>query len=202
MRIDMTRAEISKSLAKLVKAVPPPASPLHPSGTPDPYAPELPSSYLQLLTTYGSGHFLHDDKHFLEFLNPFAPGYKKSVVGYLDLLRELKTEAEDSNVLPPMPYDVWPEKHGLYPWAFGEGRKHYFWLTKGSPQKWTVVTMYDIEEFTEFDIPAAVFLQRLVCGEIDASFFGFDGPLDPTKVTFCSEPPRLGEWKGYPGRTP
>jgi hypothetical protein len=181
----MTMSKIAKeALMKLVKAVPPPGNPVLATGDPSAEAPQLPDDYLELIGMYGSGCFdVKGVGTLVNLLNPHARNYWKKVQEELDLIREYKAEEGDDYI----PYRIHPDTPGLLIWGYGEGRKHYFWVTKGKPAKWPTVVMYDIEEFTEFDTPMVMSLQRLLCGEVECKFLGLSiamNRIDPSTVSF------------------
>lgn len=163
---------IESALQRLLAAIPPPTEPLFPSGTTET---DFPMDYLQLINKFGSGLFDVGGAAMIRLINPFEPGWNKIRDRDVELLRYMKRTEGDDRV----PYGIWPESPGLLPWASGDSRQNYFWLTKGPPDDWPVVTMYDVELFNEFELTATEFIQKLLCCEIDSAFLG--EPLDKMK---------------------
>jgi hypothetical protein len=185
----MSSKAISTALKRLAEVVAPPRKPLQVTGTIRGDI-RFPDDYLALIGLYGSGSFqVEGAGAVLTLLNPYWRGYWKRVQEELELVREFKEEEGDEYI----PYEIHPDSPGLLIWGYGEGRKHYFWLTEGKPNRWPNIVMYDIELFTRFDIPMVVFLQRLLCGELDCTFIGLsveNNRIDPSTVTFNPEAPK------------
>ena len=183
----ITPDELEQSMQRLKVKIPPPAHPvgLDATGLPDDLPP-LPPDMFQFAEVYGSG-FFDDGGILVAVLNPFEKGFAAKQDRDLELLRDLKETEGDEYI----PYVIYPDQGGILPWGYSDRRKHYLWLTEGEPMSWPVMAMYDIEITRRFDMPMVVFLDKLLCGEIDCSFLGLvdsDGNrinrIDPTSVCF------------------
>ena len=176
-----TADEIDASLERLTAAIPPPAHPLGLDIKQLPAdLPLLPADLFRFAAVYGSG-FFDDGSVFLAVLNPYEDGYWRKQNRDLQLVREFKEEEGDDYI----PYDIYPQQPGLFLWGYGQDRKHFFWLTEGQAGSWPVVVMYDIEIFTRFATPMVRFLEQLLCGDLDCSFIGHEGCLDPGSLRFA-----------------
>jgi hypothetical protein len=176
----MSKTQSERSLERLVKAITPPTTPLHAPGTVGSAGATFPDDLYLFISTYGSGSFQYEGSDLVVVLNPFEPRYQAKRDKYLDLIREYKQE-EGNNYIP---YDIHPEKPGLFTWGWGEGRKHFFWLTQGEANDWPVIALYDIELFNRFDMPMILFLEQLLTGQMDADFIGIPGKLAARAVEF------------------
>lgn len=186
MKEEMMKDKFDRSLRRLTAAIAPPQRPLGLGKTAFPEnRPPFPSDLLRFVDTYGSGYF-NDGSIFLSVLNPYEDDYCAKQNCGLELLREFKQSEGDEYI----PYRVYPDEPGLLLWGYADTRKHFFWLTDGEPSSWPVIVMYDIEIFTEFDMPMLIFLERLMCGDIDCSFIGGvdtpDNRIDPRAFRFES----------------
>ena len=184
----MNDEEIQRSLARLSAAIPPPAQPVGmemerlAAGLPD-----LPKELLRFTRMYGSGGFENENGGLLlSVLNPYESRYLRRLDNELETFRSLKSTEGDRYV----PYDMYPVHPGLLIWGYGEGRKHFFWLTDGAPSEWKVVVFHDLEIVTTFDLGMLEFTERLLCGDLDCSFIGgFESEsnhVDPSKIHFLS----------------
>ena len=180
MTIDM----FSRSLDRLTATIAPPQRPLGLGRSVVPEdRPPFPPDLLRFVDSYGSG-FFNDGSVFLSVLNPYEDDYWAEQNRYLELYRDYKKWEGDEVI----PYGVYPDEPGLLLWGFGQGRKDFFWLTQGEPSSWPVIVMYDVDVRTRFDTPTVVFLEGLMCGDIDCSFIGgVDTPgnrIDPRVFRF------------------
>jgi len=164
----MKKASTESNLKKIQATVAPPAQPAGIGrGSPVENTPALPNDFTQFVRLYGSGSF-ENGGTFLTVLNPFEKHSAEQFDQHSNSISNLvKGEGEDY-----IPYKLHPAKPGLLLWGYGEDRKHFFWLTKGNPEEWTVVAMHDLEICTPFDMPMVEFLKQLLCSELDCSFIG------------------------------
>jgi hypothetical protein len=180
-----------KSLARLLKRIPPPAKPLETKRQPATLMfaggrqEAFPRDYLALGEKYGSGEFdqAADVSMIVSIHNPRAPAYRSFLDKEHAFLQQYKTEEGGGYSA----YDIYPVSPGLLEWGWAEGRKEFFWLTEGSPSKWPIIIMWDCEFLARFEMPVVVFLERLLCGDLDCNFIGDETKpirLDPSRIRF------------------
>jgi hypothetical protein len=160
-------------LERLESIVPPPAKPLE-AGRPDRWprveaelGTELPEDFKRFTERYGSGKF--DD--FLYLLNPFAKDPAGNLVSGRDLMLEgyAETRAKFPERLPLPP---WPEPGGLLPLGNSDNGNELYWVTKGKPNRWSVVAF--AARSTDHEIHnhrVTEFLALLLAGELDTEVF-------------------------------
>ena len=124
------------SLDELTVLVPPPKRPKE-VGPPklwkhaeDELGIKLPKDYQEFVNAYGSGLF--------GGLYLVHTPYAKSP--YLNLARYVEMMSEDLHSREDVPFAIHPSRPGLLLWGHDENGNYYFWLTKGEPEKWPVVT--------------------------------------------------------------
>jgi hypothetical protein len=195
----MSAVDYRSSLARLVELVPPPAIPLEFEQPPAALSfagdrpVTFPPDYVALIEKYGSGEF-NQDGHvgmIASVHNPQAPAFLTFLEREHASLREYKQEEGGGYGA----YEIFPDTPGLLEWGWAEGRKAYFWLTEGAPEKWPLIVMWDFEFFGRFDMPVVVFLERLVGGQLDARFLGDETVsmrLDHTRISFIARPMLAG----------
>jgi hypothetical protein len=100
------------------------------------------------------------------------------------------SQGEEFTPDPPLfvPFPLWPEPGGIFPWATGSHTETFFWLRSGpDPGTWPVVWCHgDDLDWEQFEGTTAEFLIALVTGQIDARRLG--SPIFPP-------PPRFDVWK-------
>ncbi len=128
------------NIEQLKTLVPPPKQPLE-IGTPDEWhrleqrlALVLPTDYREFVLTYGTGLFAQ----FYRVYNPFSADTYMSLYAQVqktcDWRRRTKAEFPER-----VPYAIYPDPGGILPWGNDENGHDYYWLTRGSPEDWTVV---------------------------------------------------------------
>lgn len=95
----------------------------------------LPSDYMTLVSTYGSGMFCG----FVSALSPFVCNPKWSLIGYVHSTLVAYKSYVDSKVLSSIPYPLYPEKGGLVPFGTTENSNCLNWLAQGSQDEWELV---------------------------------------------------------------
>jgi hypothetical protein len=184
--------DVRVSLRRLLRRIPPPRIPREVGREPTALtfasgAPvKFPPDYLRLTGKYGSGEFVEEGDlgMLVSAHNPRARAYRR----FLDtkhrtarLMKQQEGEYRD--------YEIFPASPGLLQWGWAEGRKGYFWLTEGSPPRWPTVVMWDHRFAGRFDLPVVVFLERLLCGDLDCRFIGDEREvirLNPSRISFVS----------------
>ncbi|HEV7405312.1 MAG TPA: SMI1/KNR4 family protein [Chthoniobacteraceae bacterium] len=136
----------------------------------------LPSDYRDFVFTYGTGHFAH----FYGVYNPFAssewialwPSVQRVCAGE----RQIKRHFPDA-----VPYPVYPDQPGLLPWGGDDNGNYYFWMTKGAPDTWKVLSdEVRGEGFQEYGCTMTEFLTGVLCGEFKP--LAGDYPKDEDRV--------------------
>lgn len=157
------------SIEALIRVLPPPAEPTHATGRPweeieAAIGLNLPSDYKAYVARYGLGSI----NGMVIPLNPHTPNRhvdleRKSAV-ILDALRTTRSEFPAE-----MPYPLFPEDGGLFPWALTDNGDYCFWLTTpaGDPNAWRVV----LDEvrgngFLEVDESMTSLLAKALGGEL------------------------------------
>lgn len=112
-------------------------------------------------------------------------------IRYREYLKELAaSEGEEFSPDPALyiPFPLWPEPGGIFPWATGSHTEIFFWLRSGlDPGTWPVVWCHgDDLEWEQFEGTTTEFLIALVTGQIDGRQLG--SPI-------CPPPPRFDVWK-------
>lgn len=127
---------MNQSLTKLMTIIPPPKRPKG-VGSPQQWlrttkslGTELPEDYRQFVEVYGTGLFAG----FYIVLTPGAKDPYGNLVEYLGLLGP-HFEHHDR-----LPFPIHPARPGLLVWGGDENGNYYYWLTKGAPDQWKVVT--------------------------------------------------------------
>jgi hypothetical protein len=127
------------SLEKLTALVPPPQRPKE-VGPPNLWQRAeqelgvvLPGDYRAFVHTYGT----YGSGLFAGFYLVHTP-YEKSQ--YQNLVRYMEMVSEDLHSRDDVPYAIHPARPGLLLWGHDENGNYYYWLTKGEPDKWPVVT--------------------------------------------------------------
>jgi hypothetical protein len=188
---NMPTFNTDSSLRRLLRMIPPPPEPLEIERPPVPLVFEaarpgaFPADYLDLVEKYGSGEFRQkaDVSMIASIHNPRAPAYQSFLDHEHAFLRQYKTDEGGGY----RAYDIHPVTPGLLQWGWAEGRKAYFWHTVGEPAQWPIIIMWDFEFAGRFDMPLLVFLERLLCGELDCNFMGDETRpirLDPSRISF------------------
>ncbi len=136
----------------------------------------LPSDYREFVFTYGSGRFAQ----FYGIYNPFA------VSEYIALMPSIQRVCAATRVIKRnwpdvVPYPIYPDQHGLLPWGSDDNGNYYFWLTKGPPDTWLVLSdEVRGEGFREYNCTMTEFLAGVLLGEIKA--LASDYPTDEDRV--------------------
>ncbi len=128
------------SIEALRTVLPPPATP-HATGTPEEWTAiearigfTLPTDYKDYIATYGYGRI----GGFLVPLNPFfdAGGdFFARADSILATYRQLKADLDPTAI----PYPLYPEDEGLFPWAYSFDGDAMFWRREGQPDDWPCV---------------------------------------------------------------
>lgn len=100
----------------------------------------LPYDYKELFRRYSTVDLDHGFiavmSPLIEAEGPFA-GHciiEQEAEAYIDDARYLREEFPES-----APYPLFPEPHGVYPWACTKNNDVFWWRTIGDPDDWTVI---------------------------------------------------------------
>jgi SMI1-KNR4 cell-wall len=129
-----------RSFKSLCDVVAPPIAPLEAGAKEDwkkvesSLSLELPDDYKNLVTSYGSGCW----KQFLWILNPFSTNRNLNLIEQatcqLTAEREIRASCPED-----VPFALYPESAGLFPWAITDNGDRLYWLTEGDPSDWPII---------------------------------------------------------------
>jgi hypothetical protein len=118
----------------------------------------MPDDYKALLGLYAEGPPFAEWYGFYNFLTEEGRAaaqkdlthlrwVREQVHGEMFHVAELLGRPENS-VYPPVPFPVYPEPGGLYPWGWAQDGWTFYWLCHAAPQAWDVVAGFKwVEEF-------------------------------------------------------
>jgi hypothetical protein len=137
----------------------------------------LPQDYQEFVTTYGTGVL----GHFLVVCNPFSQDKGFALPEFVDRvcknLKDLKNTEGDSQV----PFGIFPERPGLFPWGGDENGNGLYWLTEGEPDAWPCVLGEGRgPRWERYEMTMTAFLAGVFRGEIRPKFWprGFPSKRD------------------------
>jgi hypothetical protein len=136
----------------------------------------LPSDYRDFVFTYGSGLFAQ----FYRVYNPFAASEYTALCPSIQ--RVCAAERETKHNWPDrVPYPIYPDRPGLLPWGNDENGNDYYWLTKGAPDTWLVLSdEVRGEGFRDYGCTMTEFLAGVLLGKFEA--LAGDYPRDENRV--------------------
>lgn len=151
------------SIEELLKVAPPPKKPIQTG--PDSLLADvqsrlgivLPDDLVEFARRYGRGKF----GGWLYILTPFAEDFELRVQGNCERMVEMR-EGDD------VPFGVFPDRPGLFPWGGGPNGERMFWLTEGPPKQWPII-LHAIgpSEFERWDgMTMTTFLAKALTNEI------------------------------------
>ena len=94
---------------------------------------ELPPDYKAYINTYGGGYI----GNFLYVRTPFTNNRYANFLFQLQEFQSLLTTDFD----PRLPYPFFPKPDGLLPFAMTSNGDTLFWVTKGKPAEWTLLSL-------------------------------------------------------------
>jgi hypothetical protein len=97
---------------------------------------ELPDDYKQLIAAFGSSNF----GDFIIVLNPFSNAEHRQLERRAHTLVGATLESRRSDP-ESIPFAVFPEQCGLFPWAVTDNGDTLFWLTEGPSAYWPMVVL-------------------------------------------------------------
>jgi hypothetical protein len=134
------------TIDRLKLLMPPPPEPLYPGSRKEWSAFQkkirlrFPEDYFTLVNAYGSGRFLAGE---FKVANPFDPDDERFADRELRTLRENKANAPYA-----VPYPLYPESGGLYPFGIDGNGNTFLWLTEGGPDEWAIAC-FNSEDYSE-----------------------------------------------------
>jgi hypothetical protein len=125
---------MATGFSQLRDAIPPPSTPIE-AGSLEAFSVvearlglTLPDDYKHLIYTYGTGAW----KQFLWVLNPFSANR------FLNLIEQAQRQLDADRIIRAhwphhVPFALFPERGGLFPWAITDNGNRLYWLTAGEP---------------------------------------------------------------------
>jgi hypothetical protein len=123
---------------------------------------KLPDDWCDFGLRYGSGAIEDAGRLNVWVLDPFSATFQESVSERQCNLEAMKAGEGDKYV----PYNVFPICPGLLPLGDDDNGNELYWLTKGEPNGWRIVTRSHESEFEEFDGPLTSFLTKVITRKI------------------------------------
>lgn len=146
---------------------------------------ELPADFIEYSCRYGTGCIFVRDRHRWEMASacrPTFPDYVKEFFEHQDSCRE---GCDTSHI----DLALYPEEGGLLP--FGNSDSTYFaWRTKGHPDDWNVVKLFDYDEdgYRDFDMNFSEFMGGLVSAKLQIGGICVD--WNPKKDVYFEPDPK------------
>ena len=124
----------------------------------------FPADYKELLATFG----LHCWGDFIHVLSPDTTNenlhLERAGLASLGALHEIRRKEPDA-----VPFAVYPERCGLYPWGVTDNGDTLFWLTQGPPDQWpTVVIAARDRKHERHQYTATALLAQFLVGDLDS----------------------------------
>jgi hypothetical protein len=129
----------------------------------------FPTDYREFVFAYGTGTFATE----YSVYSPFWGAEYFDHVRYLcQIEREFRVEFPNR-----VPYPVWPEPGGVFPWGSDQNGNYYLWLTDGPPDLWQVVTNEPRGHgYREHDCTMTEYLAGVMLGRIRPLIGDFPTP--------------------------
>lgn len=159
------------SIEKLRLIAPPPTCPKG-TGTPAQWVQlecqlrlTFPQDFKELVSSYGAGDFTG-------YFGVETPFYSNPrYTPYDDWLR-LRLEgiklAKSSYHEEAVPFPVYPEMGGLFPWGYTGNGETMCWLTEGESSHWPIICLDNgnTKDFDRFDMPVVEFIEKWLTDQI------------------------------------
>jgi hypothetical protein len=135
----------------------------------------LPADYKDFIDEYGPGYV----SEFIWVLSPFIENEYYNLMRQTELqlgaLRELKAKHKNE-----VPYDLFPAKGGLLPFALTDNGDVLYWKTDGEPASWSVAVNASRDpECEEFRTDMTDFLADIITRKRACRIFPNDFPSGP-----------------------
>ena len=174
---------LAMSLHKLLTILTPPANPFEVPrqenwSTVKRQLGDLPEDYRAFLERFGTGVV----NSFIWVLNPASANRYLNLLAQVEpILGALKTLSLSGE---PCPYALHPARCGLLPFGKTDNGDALFWLTKGQPDRWTVVVNAARDPtYEEFACSATDFLAGVLSRRLRSVIFPESFPRGPTIFT-------------------
>ncbi len=134
----------------------------------------LPEDYKAFIACYGTGAI----DNFLWVLNPFSQNENLNLSSQsgvrLDSQRQFSLESGRE-----MPYALYPDTNGLFPWGVTDNGDVLYWLCKGSPSLWVIVICDSrASQWREYTLSTCQFFAAIVARELIVDVFPEDFPSE------------------------
>lgn len=137
---------------------------------------ELPEDYKQFISQYGTGTigYVFEVLNLLENTDviwneiKFVRDQNEAVFAEAKNVAELMGR-KPRDVTKPLPFQFFPEKGGLLPWARASDGWTFWWFTNGRPCDWKIVSTFNAtEDYKVFNSISTVdFLVALLSSKFD-----------------------------------
>ncbi|MBX3439683.1 MAG: SMI1/KNR4 family protein [Planctomycetaceae bacterium] len=134
----------------------------------------LPDDYKKFINCYGTGAV----DRFLWVLNPFSENkhlnlFESSGI-QLQTLRQLRDEFGEH-----IPYAVFPNPNGIFPWAITDNGDVLYWVCDGLPSNWLIVVNESRgPRWREYGLTTTDFLTKVITKELFVDVFPEDFPSE------------------------
>lgn len=136
----------------------------------------LPIDYKEIISTYGTGGI----DEFLWFLTPFVDDENVNFFKKMKVINDAYIVLRDQ--FPHhLKHNVFPEENGLLPWAYTDNGDVLYWLTKGSPDEWSIVIYGSSDDYYEYPNSISEFLYDMLSRKIVCDIFPDDFPDENPK---------------------
>ena len=131
-------------------------------------ATRLPEDYVQFINRYGTGSVCG----FFWVYNPFSANEHLNLLscwtGTLAAMASLRADPEQGHAMVPFP--LYFEPGGLFPWGRTINGEDLFWKTTGDPDRWTVVVIGRSCGVEPFEFSMSQFLAGVLRGSLRPAF--------------------------------
>lgn len=175
------------AIEEIISIVDPPAAPIETGDSEDwkmiqeLLGISLPDDLFQIGRRYGTGRFSDSSIDIIVF-NPFASTYSDTIKAECEILRDFKDMRDEDEV----PYVVYPDPNGLFPWGTDSNGNVMFLLTGGAiPNEWPIVLQTRDGEFQQLEFSITRFLAKSFKREIKCILWQQEGFFpDPDGIAF------------------
>jgi hypothetical protein len=131
----------------------------------------LPADYKNFVDSYGSGYIG-------QFLIVFCPGLENKNIDLENKLEQIKDVLLQLKMAgEKIPYPIFPEEGGVFPFAQTDNGDFIYWETKGDPDDWPVVVNEARgARWESFGLSMTDFLARILSRRLKCKIFPDDFP--------------------------
>lgn len=127
----------------------------------------FPDEYRAIAEKYGSGEFLSGT---LEIANPFDPAYGTWLQYELKKLRHAQEDSPEE-----VPYAVFPDPDGLFPFGRDDNGNRFYWRMSGEPNSWPVICRSSEYHWATVNHTLTQFLSLLITNKLKINRTDFWG---------------------------